>query len=48
MADLNAVSTLAKRILELNEPIHFLVLNAGVMQAAVRKSFLDPSASKVF
>jgi len=41
MADLNAVSTLAKRILELNEPIHFLVLNAGVMQAAKKKMTRD-------
>ncbi|GJQ15680.1 hypothetical protein GpartN1_g7471.t1 [Galdieria partita] len=37
MENLNAIKTLAKEITQLNEPIHFVILNAGIMQAANKK-----------
>ncbi|EME29234.1 Retinol dehydrogenase 12 [Galdieria sulphuraria] len=37
MENLDAVTTLAQDIIQLNEQIHFVILNAGVMQAANKK-----------
>lgn len=48
LEDLTAVKKLAHDILELNESIDLLVLNAGVMQAAVRVMFLEFSIQNCF